>query len=193
MINICLIGPGDTKSIGMKKEELNNHINGLAESLSKENIELTFLPDKGVCLELVKRFKEKSENKVYGTVPKQDENIGINHLKTYLKFTDEIIDTHNWYKQDILHCLFGDVILMLGNSLGTIGELSYGFYIYKLFKGNNKKMRKLHQSINAGRKQPLELIIYKPFMESELPSEIINSIKKMGCEIKYINSYDEIL
>lgn len=112
------------------------------------------------------------------------------------KIFDEIIDTENWYKQDLTHGLYGDVILMLGTSLGSLGELTYSFYVYDILKGQkegyNVSSQKINKNIIAGTKIPLTLIIYKPFIKSDLPLEIKEHIKKVGGVIYYAKDSEEL-
>ena len=61
------------------------------------------------------------------------------------KVFDEFIDTNNWYKQDLTCCIYGDIILMLGNSLGALGELVYAYYLYKLFIGDKPEVKTIRE------------------------------------------------
>ena len=91
--------------------------------------------------ELAKKFKEFGGKKVIATIPLNDSDFGIKHLQEYIDFEvngkkliDETINTQTWYKENLTHCIYGDVILMLGNSLGTMGELSFvGYFPLKSF------------------------------------------------------------
>ncbi|RMF56115.1 hypothetical protein D6745_00225 [Candidatus Woesearchaeota archaeon] len=207
MIRVCLIGPGDAewhfhKLLGMTNDELNEQIMGIAGVLAK-NAEIVLLPDRGICFEIAKMYKKLGGRKVLGTVPLSDKDFGIKHLKNYMeaevsrkKVFDEFIDTDNWYKQDLTHCLFGDVVLMLGNSLGSIGELAYGFYLYKLFVGKKPevkaRMKAIHPEARAGRKIPYSVIVYKPFVKGSLSLEVEEYVKRIGGKIFYVSSAKEL-
>ena len=108
------------------------------------------------------------------------------------KLFDEFIDTGTWYKQDLTICTFGNVVLMLGNSLGSLGELVNGYYLYKLFKGEKPEVptmkEKIHPEIRAGDDIPFSVIVYRPFMKGKLHSEIEGYIKKLGGEIWYVEN-----
>jgi hypothetical protein len=39
------------------------------------------------------------------------------------------------------HILFADKVLFLGTSLGSLGELSLGYYLYKIFKGHKPNVK----------------------------------------------------
>lgn len=193
-MRVCLIGPGDinyhfNELLKIPREELTKHTLNITKALLKQ--EIVLLPDKGLPFEIAKRYKEMKGKKIIGTVPKQDKDFGVSHLKSYFDsgLFDEIIDTGDWYKQDLTNCLFGDVVLMLGNTIGSIGELSYGFYLYKLL---GKNATKLHKDIKAGQTIPFIVLIYKPFVKGKLNIEIEEYIKKANGQIFYIKNVKEL-
>lgn len=193
-MRIVLAGPGNIdyhfgELLEMSKEKLDEHILNITQNLLDE--ELVLLPDKGISLEIAKKYKELNGKKLIATLPKDDSEIGINHLQQYLDLNiwDETINTKTWYKHDLTHNLFGDVVLFLGNSLGSIGELAYGFYLYKLL---GKNITKLNPEFKAGQKIPLTIFIYKPFVKDKLSFEIESYIKKAQGQIYYIKNAEEL-
>lgn len=208
MTRICLIGAGDIKYhyfelLKIPEEKFNKQLQEIAKVLAECNTELVLLPDKGICIELAKLYKHNNGKKVYGTIPASDKDFGIKHLEPYInaeidgkKVIDEKIDTQTWYKQDLTLCTFGDAILMLGNSLGALGELVYGYYLYKLFIGAKKEVevmkKKIHPEIRAGEKIPFTVMVYKPFIKDKLNYEIEAYIKKIGGSIYYLNNPEEL-
>lgn len=193
-MRIVLSGPGDIdyhfgELLKMPQDKLEVHIVNITRSLL--DYELVLLPDKGISLEIAKKYKELNGKKIIATLPKEDVEIGINHLQSYLdlKIWDETINTKTWYKHDLTHNLFGDVILYLGNSLGSVGELSYGFYLYKLL---GKNITKLNSNMSAGQNIPLTILIYKPFVKDKLSFEIESYIKKAQGQIFYIKTVKEL-
>jgi len=204
MLRVSLIGPGDIKFyyfnlLKLPKAKFYKQIEEIAKVLKESEIELVLLPDKGVSFEVAKKYKELGgAQRVYATMPLSDTDFIISHLFKYLnakvsgkKIFDEIIDTQNWYKQDLTHCTYGDFTLMLGNSLGSLGEFAYGFYLYKIFK-NSARRKKVHPEIRAGEKIPFSAIVYKPFIKEKLNYEIEAYIKKVGAEIYYAKSPIEL-
>ncbi|MCK4730156.1 MAG: hypothetical protein KAT28_02450 [Candidatus Aenigmarchaeota archaeon] len=208
MLKISLIGAGDIKFhyfelLQIPEEKFNKQVTEIAKVLADSEVELVLLPDRGICFEVAKKYKEYFGKKVYGTVPYSDRDFGIKHLQQFIdakvngaKIIDETIDTQNWYKQDLTHCLFGDIVLMLGNSLGSLGELVYGYYLHKLFIGNKSEVniakQKIHPEIKAGEKIPFSVIVYKPFVKEKLNFEIEAYIKKLSGEIHYVNDSQEL-
>ncbi|MEM4357762.1 MAG: hypothetical protein QW244_00140 [Candidatus Pacearchaeota archaeon] len=208
MLRVCLIGPGDVKFhyfdlLKIPEREFYKQVEGIARALQGAEVEIVLLPDRGVSFEVAKKYKEFGGKKVYGTVPLSDKDFGIAHLRPYIdakvngkKVVDEIINTQNWYKQDLTHCIYGDVVLMLGNSLGSLGELVYGYYLYKLFVGDkpevNTKKKRIHPEVRAGETVPFSVIIYKPFLKGKLNYEIEEYISKLKGKIYYVKSPAEI-
>ena len=113
-------------------------------------------------------------------------------MQPYITIVDEIIDTDNWYKQDMINAILGDVVLMLGNSLGSLREITAGFYLYKLFQGEKPKVdvtnKRIHKDAVAGDNIPFTLLIYKPFFKKKLNYEIEVYIKKSKGQIFYIKN-----
>lgn len=208
MLRVCINGAGDIKYhynglLKIPEKKLEREIDGIAKTLSDCNVEIVMLPDRGVPFEIAKRYKAFGGKKVYATVPISDKDFGIRHLEPYInakvngkKVVDKVIDTENWYKQDLTYCTFGDIVLMLGNSLGAMGELCYGFYLYKLFSGGkpgvNPIKNKIHKEIRAGEKIPFTVIIYKPFVKGKLNFEIEQYIKKFNGKVYYTKSINDL-
>ena len=208
MLRVSLIGAGDTEFhyeelLGLSREDYEGHVKGIAESLGRSGVELVILPDRGVSYEVAKRFRQVSENKIHGTVPNSDKDFGIKHLEEYIKgevdgkkIVSDIVDTGTWYKQDLTHCLYGDVILMMGRSTGSLGELSYAYYLYKLFGGKKPEVqarkKQIHPDIIAGDNMPLSVIIYMPFHTSRLSKEEEAYIRKFEGEVYYVDDPERL-
>ena len=208
MLRVVLIGAGDIKFhysnlLSIPNDEFNKHVEGIAKALQEAGVEIVLLPDRGISFEVAKRYKGFGGSKVIGTVPKSDNVFGIKHLKPYMeskvngkKIFDEFIDTDNWYKQDMSICLFGDLILMLGNSLGTMRDLVAAYYLYKLFAGDKPevkiKRKAIHPEARGGENVPFSLIVYQPFLKEKLDYEIEAYIKKLNGNIYYAKSPSDI-
>jgi hypothetical protein len=207
-LRIALSGIGDIKYhyhelLKIPEKEFSNHLNQIAKVLSENKNEILLTPSKGVCLEIARKYKQFNGKKVYAVAPLDDKVFGTKHFKENLninvngkKLFDETINTDTWYKQHFAFGLFGEVMLMLGASLGTFYEISSAFYVYKIISGNKPDLgvskKKIHKDIVAGDKFPFTLIIYKPFLKQEFPFEIREYIKKSGGQIFYANDASEI-
>ncbi|MDO8538193.1 MAG: hypothetical protein Q7S21_04880 [archaeon] len=208
MLRVSLIGVGDIdwhffELLKMEKKQVENYTNEIAKVLVETNSEIVFLPDKGINFELAKKFKEFGGKKVIATVPLNDSDFGIKHLEEFRNFElngkrliDQTIDSSTWYKENLTHCIFGDVILMLGNSLGTMGELVFGYYLYKLFQGMkadvNVMKKKIHPEVRAGERIPFSVILFKPFLKEKLNFEIEEYIKKTNGRVYYVENALEL-
>jgi hypothetical protein len=208
MLRISLIGGRDlgyhySELLGIPRQKLDKEIESISKILADLPLELVLLPDRGISFEVAKLYKRFNGGKVYGTVPVSDNDFGIKHLEPYInaeingkKVIDKIIDTQNWYKQDLTCCIYGDYILMLGTSLGSLGELVYGYYLYKLFMGEkpevNVMKKKIHEEVRCGEHLPFGAIVYKPFVKDKLPCEIEEYIKKLKGNVNYVNNPKEL-
>ena len=208
MLRVSLIGAGDIKfhyfeMLKISENSFHKQVEDVARALQESDAEIILLPDRGVSLEVAKKYREFGGKRIYGTVPISDKDFGIKHLKQYIetsiggkKLFDEIIDSGTWYKQDLTHCIYGDVVLMLGNSLGSLGELVYGYYLYKLLVGDKPELKmdrkRISPEIRAGETVPFSVIIYEPFMKERLNYEIESYIKKLNGKIYYAKSAEDI-
>lgn len=208
MLRISLIGAGDIKGhysgiLKLSRKKVEKEMNNLAKVLADSRYEIVALPDRGMPFEITKKYKQFGGKKAYGTVPLNDKDFGIGHMKQYIeskingkKVFDEIINTDNWYKQDMTCCLYANAILLLGLSTGSLGELSYAYYLYKIFKGYKSGVKtngkQIHPEIRAGETIPYITFVYKPFVKGKLPYELEEYIKKFGGKVIYINNSEEL-
>ncbi len=208
MLRVDLIGPGDVdfhykEILGIGREELDRGIEKISKALKSADVEIALLPDRGICFEIAKKFKQVG-GRVIGLVPKQDKTFGIEHLREYIEakvgnrdLFDGIIDTGDWFKHDLTKCLFGDVILSLGISPGAEGERQYGVYLYKIIAGYKKgvatQITGIHPRARAGVRIPYSIFIYKPFVKSgRVSAEDEIYAKKFGINLRYINSASDL-
>ncbi|MDD3083526.1 MAG: hypothetical protein PHP82_00725 [Candidatus ainarchaeum sp.] len=207
-MKVCLVGVGDKKfhfneMLNINDIELDNYLNEISFAFKNTDSVPVCLTDYGILFDFVKKFKSVGGNKVIGLAPLSDDSFGISHLQEFInaeinskKVFDEIIDTGDWYKQDMTHCLFGDVILVLGLSTGSLGELAYGYYLYNLIGGFKKeindKSSSIHKKICAGKNVPLHTIVFSPFLKEKLPFELEKYVEKFGAKIFYVSNSKEL-
>lgn len=200
MLRVALIGPGDVEShfkdlLGIDADSRTEHIDELADALDTKNVELLLLPDRGISFELAKAYKRRG-GRIIGVYPKGDQDFGTGHLTPYLEaqlegrpLYDALIDSGTWFRQDLLHCTFADRVLVLGASLGSLGELAYGYYLLKLFtrqKAGVEAARKcIHDEIRAGSSVPFETVAYRPFLKGGLGAELEWYIGRVGGALRY--------
>ncbi len=200
---LSLIGPGDIdfhyyQLLKLKPKRFLSELEGIAKILSELNVTLELLPDKGVCLELAKLYKQVGGKEVIGTVPQSDKTFGIKHLQEYIDtevngklLFDRIIDSGDWFKHDLIKGLMGNAILYLGASPGTDGERNYAVYLYKIMNGYKEGIeltgKKIHPEIQAGKN--FSVLVYSPFLiKRKLPKEDEEYMKKLGINLIYIKN-----
>jgi len=206
-LRLSLIGPGDIdfhflQLLGFEDRELKSELEKIAQSLVDSGVELELLPDRGISIEIAKLYKQKGGRKVIGAVPKSDKTFGIEHLKQYIEMQvngnplfDEIIDSGDWFKHDIIKGLLGNAILYLGSSPGTDGERNYAIYLYKLIsrfkEGVEVSGARIHPEIKAGK--DFSIFVYSPFIKAgKLAKEDEAYCKKFGINLVYVKNVKEL-
>lgn len=206
-MRVSLIGPGDLEFhykelLGLTAKQLDSELEKIAKTLVEANSEIELLPDRGVSFEIAKKYKALGGKKVIGAVPKSDKTFGIDHLKEYINTTingkplfDEIIDSGDWFKHDLIKGLFGDVVLYLGSSPGADGERHYAVYLYKLMKKFKKGVevsgKNIHPEIRVSNNYGI--IVYTPFVKAgKLPEEDEAYLEKFGISLYYTNNVKEL-
>ena len=202
-MRLSLIGPGDIEFhyyefLGWPKKKFESELEKIAQATAESRVEIELLPDKGISLELAKRYKKFSGKKVIGAVPKSDTTFGIKHLEEYLQLQskgqnlfDRIIDTENWFKHNLIKGLLGDAILYLGSSPGTDGELSYAVYLFKLLSGRKQGIevagKHIHPEIQA--RNDFTVFTYSPFLANKkLNLEQEAYLRRFNINLVYIEN-----
>ena len=200
-LRISIIGPGDIKYhyqklLKIKEKVLKNHINNIAKTIVKSNNSIALVPDKGICLEIAKSYKKQGGKQTLAIVPKDDKKYGIKHLKQNIKekgLFDKIINSKTWQEQLFNLCLYGDICLYLGSSIGSNAELLASVYRYNKLNKFKKNKKKFDKEIRVGLKIPLTFMIYTPFLKSKrLPAETEAYLKKFGVKLEYIKSSKQL-
>ncbi len=206
-MRISLIGPGDIEFhyqelLKISKSKLDSELEKIAKALVDSNVEIELLPDRGVSIEIAKLYKKLGGKKVIGAVPKSDKTFGISHLEPYINekvngkpLFDEIIDTDNWFKHDLIKGLLGNSVLYLGSSPGTNGELNYAVYLYKLIsrfkQGVEVAGKNIHPEIRAGK--DFSVFVYSPFLiNKKLSQEDEAYMKKFNVNLVYIKNPEDL-
>jgi len=206
-MRLSLIGPGDIqfhfqKILEISEEKFKKEIEKIAEALAESGAEIVVLPDRGISFQIAKLYKLKGGKKVIWAIPKDDKTFGTKHLESYIQekvngkmVCDEIINTGDWYKHDLIKGLLGNAILYLGSSPGTNGELNYAVYLYKLISGYKEEVeiagRKIHPEIKADKN--FKIFVYSPFLISgKLSSEDERYIKEFGINLVYVKNAEEL-
>ncbi|MCK5624449.1 hypothetical protein KAI04_01250 [Candidatus Pacearchaeota archaeon] len=196
-LRISIIGPGNIKYhyqdlLRIKEKTLKKHINNLGKVIAESNNSIAIVPDKGICLEIAKSYKKQGGKQVLAIVPKDDKKYGTKHLKQYIfekNLFDKTINSKTWQEQLFNLCLYGDVCLYLGSSIGSNAELLASVYRYNKLNKFKKNKKKFDKEIKAGSEIHLTFIIYTPFLKSKrLPTETEAYFKKFKIKLEYVKS-----
>lgn len=206
MATISIIGPGNVEFYYEKlqkfsREKIEKEIKKIAKALVKTNSTIELLPDKGIAFDIAVEYKLENGKTVIGTAPLSDKHVGVKHLEKHINFKlgnkklfDKIQNSKDWQKANQVKGLFGDIILYLGNTFGTQLELNSSCYMYKWHHKNKKfPLSKINKHLKAGKKFPLTIIVYSPFLKSgKLEYETEQYLKKEGINLIYVNSGNKL-
>jgi hypothetical protein len=208
MLRVSIIGPGNVKyhyqdMLKLPKGKFSKELKDIAKALVKANSEIVVLPDDGAPFELACLYKKFGGQKAFASIPKDDKDLGIEHLKPYAEYKingkrlfDEVINTKDWYGETFYLAMLGDVVLMLGFSLGSMGELSLSYYMHKVFIGDKVmkgvKDKRVPPQIRGGKSVPFSVIIYKPFIKHRLNKEMELYIRRHKGRIYYAENGNDI-
>ncbi len=206
-MRLSIIGPGDTdyhyeKLLKLTKLQWRDHIDSIAAVIKELGGELSLVPSRGACFELARSLRVISDTSIVGIIPTDGEE-PTSHQKTFMDATVKekrvfsgFIETGDWYKQAHISILFGDVVLVLGYTLGSIGELMHGLYMYKLAIGDKPSVKtglnKFHPKLRAGRNKKFSVIFYQPFIQDRLASELANYAIKHKVDILYAKTPEDL-
>ncbi len=106
-MRISILGAGDVSKISrctsIKDNDLDELIEQIAQFLVDKGVEIVIIPNKGIPLEIAKKYKEKGGNKVLGVVPTKDKDYGLKHIEEFIPLVDERINVDSWYQEIILN------------------------------------------------------------------------------------------
>jgi hypothetical protein len=206
-MRLSLIGPGDIEFhfqelLKIKKDKFENEIREISRAIAESGAEIVILPDKGISFQIAKLYKQQAGKRVIAAVPKSDNVFGIKHLEPCINekldnkpIFDEIINTENWYKHDLIIGLLGNAVLYLGNSPGTNGELNYATYLYKIITKQKENLEilkeRIHPEIRAD--ENYTIFVYFPFiLGGKLSKEDEVYMKEYGIKLIYIKNPEEL-
>ena len=201
-MRVSLIGPGNIdfhykELLKISDDDLKKHLDEIGEALASSGVEIELLPDKGVSMEIAKLYHKKSGKKIIASVPEDDKTFGVKHLGDYKenKLFDEVVNTGDWFKHDMIKGLMGDVVLYLGRSPGCEIERNSGVYLYKLFNGFDGMeiaRKKVHSEIKAN--EGFTIFVYSPFLNGgKLSVEDEVYMKSFEINLVYVKDGAELV
>ncbi len=204
---ISILGPGDidfqSRLLGKSLDFFYKHLDALADELANGGYDLVCIPDKGMPFELIKRVVARTNRSAIGLAPLSDKELGTSYIQSYLnssvngtKVFNPVIDSISWYKTNFLITLMGDASLILGQSIGTALDIFAGLYMHRVFLRGKHNRRinpeDIFSDLRAGSNGPFTLILYEPFVFSDLPMELYKYAEDLGVRIVRIKSAGEI-
>jgi len=172
-MKVSLLGAGDVSKISrhtsMSEPELNTLIEDIAGLLVEKQVDIVIIPNRGIPLEIAKKYKEKSGKKILGVIPTQDKDYGLAHIEEFLPIVDEKLDVDSWYDADGKVAAFGDICLTIGMSPGVIRALTALKFHYK-YKNSQTKLIIFRNTLSKE--------LHKE-IEEEIPTTYIESINEL--------------
>lgn len=174
-MKISVLGSGDldkiTRHTSLKEKDVRLFIENIARFLAEKKFEIVIIPDKGIPVEIAKKYKEFGGKKLFGIVPVNDKKYGIRYIEANLGMLDKVIEVNDWYNADGEIAASGDYAICFGLSGGILREISVLKFHYKYLKCKTK------------------LIMFRNAMSSKLPDELEEDLKG---NLVYVNSVEEL-
>ncbi|MBR9690655.1 hypothetical protein GOV08_03140 [Candidatus Woesearchaeota archaeon] len=135
-MKIGIVGPTKVKKfckiINMDVFAYVNEIVKIVKTIVSLGHELVLVPEKGSVSDTVAvEYKKQGGKKVYGIIPMDDTEFGIDKLNQ--EVADEIINCCTWRNQAPTIVVESDILLSFGFGTGTLGEIM-GTKYYKKIK-----------------------------------------------------------
>ncbi|MDO8436057.1 MAG: hypothetical protein Q7S82_01555 [bacterium] len=159
-LKVGIIGPTNIKKLSkltkkptgfflQKTKEIGN-------LLAEIGCELWINSDKGMASRIGNAYKKNGGEKLVVLYPVKGEPWPNAHAKPYIKYADEIRKEPNWFWTNYNVTALPDICICVGLSAGTLSELAYIKWNYKLKRGNLKKLIAIKELLR-GRKIPPEI------------------------------------
>lgn len=145
----------------------------LGKILAENGAELWINSDKGMLIGVARAYKKNGGKKLVILWPRKSEPWPNEHTKPYIKYADEIRKELNWFWSNYNVVALPDICICVGLSAGTLSELAYIKWNYRLKRGNLKKLVAIKELLREGK----------------LPPEIEFDIKEI---VTYINKVEEL-
>jgi hypothetical protein len=151
-MRISILGAGDVSKISrftsMKEDGLDKLIERIAQFLAEKGADVVIIPNRGVPLEIAKKYRERGGKKVLGVIPIKDKDYGLAHIEEFLPLVDEKIYVDSWYDADGKIASEGEVCLVVGLSSGVLRALT-ALKFHQKYKGDRTKLIIFRNTISA--------------------------------------------
>lgn len=145
----------------------------IGKILAEIGCELWVNSDKGMAVNIASAYKKNGGKKLVILYPAKGEPWPNKHAKPYIKYADELRKEPNWFWTNYNVTALPDICICVGLSAGTLSELAYIKWNYKLKRGKLKKL----------------IAVRELLRDKKLPPEIETDIKKI---LVYVNGTREL-
>jgi len=181
VFKVGLIGPTNIKKLSkLTKKPVVFYIQKAKEIgkiLAEVGCELWVNSDKGMAINIGKAYKQNGGKKLVILYPGKDKPWPNKHTKVYKKYADKLRKEPNWFLANYNVVTLPDICICVGLSAGTLSELAYIKWNYKLKRGNLKKI----------------IAIRELLRERKLPAEVEFDVKKILIYVNKIKGLKKIL
>lgn len=129
-MRVAVLGPTDIAAVaahaGLEPEEYVRAARRAGAQLAAAGYELVVVPDRGVAVHAAKAYREAHGPRLIGIFPSGGNGVldgSAVRLDEHRYLCDQAIDGLTWQEQHPTICGLADVMLAIGLSCGTMGEL----------------------------------------------------------------------
>lgn len=177
MLKVGIIGPTNIPKLSkLTKKPAGFYFQKAREIgkiLAEIGCELWVNSDKGMASYIAFSYKNNNGKKLVILYPAKGEPWPNRHAKPYIKYADELRKEPNWFWTNYNVIALPDICICVGLSSGTLSELAYIKWNYRLKRGKLKKL----------------IAIKELLRDKQLPPEIETDIKKI---LAYVNTVGDL-
>ncbi|NIO72256.1 MAG: hypothetical protein GTN71_25335 [Anaerolineae bacterium] len=128
-MKVAIIGPTDVPKVasaaGLEAEAYQRCVTEAATELARRGHELVVVPDRGIALWAAEVYRQAGGPKVIGLIPSGGTGIQeeISECQKHRHLCDVVIEDLTWPEQFPRICQLAEIMLCIGLSCGTIGEI----------------------------------------------------------------------
>lgn len=160
MLKVGIIGPTNIPKLSkLTKKPVGFYLQKareIGEILAEVGCELWVNSDKGMAVNIASAYKRNRGKKLVILYPAKGEPWPNKHARPYIKYADELRREPNWFWTNYNVTALPDVCICVGLSAGTLSELAYIKWNYRLKRGNLKKLIAIKELLRD-KKLPLEI------------------------------------
>jgi len=128
-VKVAIIGPTDVPKVasaaGLEAEAYQRCVTEAATGLARRGHELVVVPDRGIGLWAAEAYRQAGGPKMIGLIPSGGTGMQkeTSECPKHRHLCDVVIDDLTWTEQFPRICQLAEIMLCIGLSCGTIGEI----------------------------------------------------------------------